>query len=70
MSVPPTVWAGTTGVRQPVLPTQTAGFTDFLRQLRNQSKMSLDFRSECYPTFLDVGEVVVEDSLAWFFSTT
>jgi len=60
---------GTTGVRQPVLPTQTAGTTDSLRQLRNQSVMSLDFRSECYPTFLDVGEDVVEVPLAWFFST-
>jgi hypothetical protein len=68
--VPPTVWAGTTGVRQPVLPTQTAGTTDLLRELRNQSIMSFDFRSGSYPTLLDVVEDDVEVPLTRFFSKT
>jgi len=66
LSVPATVWAGTTGVRQPVLPTQTASTIDALRELQNKNILSFDFRSESYPTLLDVVEDDVEVSLARF----
>ena len=38
----------------------TVGTTDTLRELRNQSILSFDFRSESYPTLLDVVEGDVE----------
>jgi len=38
----------------------TVGTTDTLRDLQNQSILSFDFRSESYPTFLDVVEDDVE----------
>ena len=49
---------------------KTASTTDALRELRNQSILSFDFRSESYPTLLDVVEDDVEVLLAWFFSKT
>ena len=47
-----------------------AGTTDALRDLRNQSILSFDFRSESYPTLLDVVEGDAEVPLARFFSKT
>jgi len=46
------------------------GTTDALWEVRNQSRLSFDFRSESYPTLQDVVKDDVEIPLARFFSKT
>jgi len=46
----------------------TAGTTNALREVQNQSILSIDFRSKSYHTLLDVVEDDVKVPLAKFFS--